>query len=324
MARIAVDAMGTDRGPAEIVAGAVLAAEAGFDVTVVGDKAIVEPLLDGAPDTVGVVHAPDVIEMDEDPARALRDKPDSSVVTAAKLVREGEADGMVVAGSTGAALAASTIVIGRISGVLRPAIAAAIPAPNHSATMIDAGANPDVRPEHLLQFGVMGALIAEIIHGVESPRVGLLNIGAERSKGRDIEREAYRLLEESGLNFVGNVEGGDIANNGADVFVTDGFTGNVALKTIEGTGLYSIGLIRNALEDLSDEAEAGAREAVAAALERMNPDQYGGAHLIGTKGAVVIAHGSSSRVAIASAVRVGAQAVDGEIVSRLEAGLDRV
>ena len=321
MARVALDVMGTDHGPTETVAGAIMAGEAGIDVTLVGDELAIEPLLSSAGADLVVEHAPDVIEMSEDPARALREKPDASVLSAAKLVREGNCDAMVSAGSTGAAMAAAAIVIGRIKGVLRPAIATPVPAPNHPATLLDAGANPNVRPEQLAQFGMMGSLVAEIIYGIENPRVGLLNIGEERSKGRDLDRAAYDLLLLAPVNFVGNVEGGDIARDQADVFVTDGFTGNVALKSIEGTAGFALSSIREALSHLPTETRNNVDNAMTEIREMLNPDQYGGAHLIGTKSCVVIAHGSSSRVAIYNALRVAAEGVKGGLVKRLEEGL---
>lgn len=321
MARVALDVMGTDHGPAATVGGAILASEAGYEVVLVGDEQSIKPLLEDAGADLDVVHSPDVIEMHEDPARALREKPDASVLTAAKLVRSGEAEAMVSAGSTGAAMAASAIVIGRIRGVLRPAIATPIPAPGHAATLLDAGANPDIRPEHLAQFGVMGSLVAEIIYGIENPRVGLLNIGGERSKGRDLERAAYTLLEEAAVNFVGNVEGGDIALDNADVFVTDGFTGNVALKSIEGTGTFAVEMVRTALSHLPVGEFADFDGAIAEFRELLNPEQYGGAHLVGTRGGVVIAHGSSSKVAIFNAIRVATEGVKGGLVERLGQGL---
>ncbi len=260
--------------------------------------------------------------MHEDPKRALREKPDASVLTAAKLVRSGEVEAMVSAGSTGAAMAAATIVIGRIRGVLRPAIATPIPAPGHAATLLDAGANPDVRPEHLAQFAVMGSLVSEIIYGIENPRVGLLNIGEERSKGREVERAAYSLLEQAPINFVGNVEGRDIAADPADVFVTDGFTGNVALKSIEGTGTFALQMVRTALSHLPTDEFANFDGAMAEIRHLLNPEQYGGAHLVGTKGGVAIAHGSSSKVAIYNAIRVATEGVKGGLVERLGQGID--
>ena len=316
--RVALDVMGTDRGPGEIVVGAVMAAEAGFEVVLVGDENDIRPMLRQTGADLDIVHAPDVIEMHEDPTRALRKKPDSSVVTAARLVRSGEAEAMVSAGSTGAAMAAATILIGRISGVLRPAIATIIPTSDHPVTLIDAGANTDVRPQHLAQFAVMGSLVAEIICGIESPRIGLLNIGKERAKGRELDRSAYGLLEAAAVNFVGNVEGSDIVGDVADVFVTDGFTGNVALKTLEGTAIFAVAMVQAALARLPLHELPGVEGAVADVEETLNSEQYGGAHLVGTRGGVVIGHGSSSRVAIFNAVRVAIGGVKGGLVERLE------
>jgi glycerol-3-phosphate acyltransferase PlsX len=324
VARVALDIMGTDHGPSTTVSGAVMAAEAGFDVVLVGDETVIRPLLDTARADMSVVHAPDVIEMHEDPARALREKPDASVLSAAKLVRSGDCDAMVSAGSTGAAMAAAAIIIGRIRGVLRPAIATPIPAPGHPGMLLDAGANPDIRAEHLVQFAVMGSLVSEVIYGIDNPRVGLLNIGEEPSKGRDIEREAYVLLQTAPINFVGNVEGGDIAADNADVFVTDGFTGNVALKVVEGTGIFAVERVIEALSHLPDRAGSGIGAAIEEIRSTLNSEQYGGAHLLGTKGGVVIAHGSSSDVAIFNAIRVAVEGVKGGLVEQLERRLDTV
>ena len=317
MARVALDVMGTDHGPGTTVSGAIMAAEAGIEVVLVGDESVINPLLDGARADLQVIHTADVIGMGEDPARAIREKPEASVMTSAKLVRSGECQAMVSAGSTGAAMAAAAIVIGRVSGILRPAIVTPIPAPNHPAMLLDAGANPDVRPDHLAQFGVMGSLVAEVVYGIENPRVGLLNIGEEPSKGRDLERAAFKLLESVPVNFVGNVEGGDIVGDGADVFVTDGFTGNVALKTIESMGTFAVQLVATALSHLPAGELTDVEGAVSEIREMLNPEQYGGAHLVGTKGGVVIAHGASSDIAIFNAVRVASEGVKGGLVEQL-------
>ncbi|MDE0168191.1 MAG: phosphate acyltransferase PlsX [bacterium] len=323
MARIAVDVMGTDQGPAEIVAGAVLAAEAGHDVVLVGREEVVEPDLNAIGADLPVVHAPEVVEMHDHPAKAVRDKPDSSVLTAARLVASHGADALVSAGSTGAAIAAASIVIGRIKGVLRPAIATPIPRPGKPVLLLDAGANLEVRPVHLLQFGVMGAQLAEIVYGIERPRVGLLNIGAERAKGRDVERSAFELLEEAPVNFVGNLEGGDIIGEVADVFVTDGFTGNVALKTIEAAAGLVARLIGRAFERLPEEVLPHIAAPMNEIREVIDPARYGGAHLVGTSASVVICHGSSSRRAIFNAIRLATEGVKGGLIERLEHGLVR-
>ena len=323
MARVALDVMGSDRGPAEVVAGAVMAAESGRDLVLVGRREAVEPELIRAGADLDVVHASEVVEMHDDPARAVRDKPGSSVLTAARLVAAGEADALVSAGSTGAAMAAASIVIGRIDGVLRPAIATPIPGPRSPALLLDAGANLDVRPVHLVQFAVMGSLAAEILYRIDRPRVGLLNIGSEPSKGRDLERSAYRLLEEAPVNFAGNLEGGDITRDAADVFVTDGFTGNIALKTIEGMAGFMVRLMDRAFARLPESAVRRIAAPMAEMHAFSNPERFGGAHLLGISAGVVICHGSSSRFAIFNAVGLAAEGVDGGLVERLEQGLAR-
>src|SRR6478672_12392675 len=228
MARIAVDAMGGDRGPAEIVAGALEARAAGIEPVLFGERGI---------DALGLElrETSGVIGMHEKPAEAVRAKPESSLVAAVRAVAEGKADAVVSAGNTGAMLAAGLLELRRIPGVLRPAIAVPIPAERGPSVLLDAGANADARPEHLVQFATMGAVFAEEILGVASPGVRLLSIGEEREKGNQLTLEAHELLAASGLNFEGNCEGRDLLAGAADVVVTDGFTGNVALKLLEGT-----------------------------------------------------------------------------------------
>src|SRR3989304_3809474 len=234
MARIALDAMGGDFAPQQTVLGALDAVGRGVDVVLVGDEPVLSRVLAEVGGTLPVVHAPETIGMADDPAAAIREKKGASVTVCARLVAEGEADGMVSAGSTGAAMAAAAIVIGRGAGGSRPAIATIFPL-GIPTVVLDAGANIDVKPEHLVQFAVMGSLVAEVYLGRTAPTVGLLNIGEERGKGRDLEREAYDLIAaRDGVHFVGNVEGRDLGKGTADVIVTDGFTGNVLLKTAAG------------------------------------------------------------------------------------------
>lgn len=323
MARIALDAMGGDLAPEQVVLGGVDAAALGVDVVLVGDDGAIAPILEAAGVALPIVHAPEVIDMGDDPAAAIRRKKGASVTVAARLVADGEADGMVSAGSTGAAMAAATLVIGRVDGVSRPAIATIFPL-GSPTVVLDAGANLEVRPEHLVQFAVMGSVIAEIYLGRESPTVGLLNIGEEPGKGRDLEKAAHAALSVL-PNFVGNVEGRDLGRGKADVFVTDGFTGNVLLKTAEGVARV-VG--RFVLEGLAEGADAAAQEALGVLMphflalrRRFDPEAYGGAHLVGVRGAVVIAHGSSSRVAIANAVAMAAEGCDRGLVPRIEAGI---
>ena len=316
MTVIAVDAMGGDRGPAEIVAGA-FAARTGT----------LTPLLfgDGGIDTHGLdLHATTgVVEMHEKPADVVRAKPDSSLVASVRAVHDGEADAVVSAGNTGAMLAAGLLELRRIPGVMRPAIAVPIPAQNGPSVLLDAGANADARPEHLVQFATMGAVFAEEILGIASPTVRLLSIGEEAEKGNQLALGAHALLQESDLDFKGNCEGRDILRGAADVVVTDGFTGNVVLKTLEGT-------IRTILEGLRAEITASTRGKIGGLLirpaarnlrHRLDPDTYGGAYLLGLRGLAVIAHGNSSSRAIENAVRLAARGVERDVVGRLTARL---
>ncbi|MEX2323871.1 MAG: phosphate acyltransferase PlsX [Acidimicrobiia bacterium] len=324
MARIALDAMGGDYAPHQIVLGGIDAAGSGVDVVLVGDEAVLTAELAAAGASLPIVHAAEVIGMGEDPAAALREKKDASVLVCARLVSDGEVAGMVSAGSTGATMAAAAIGIGRIRGVSRPAIAAVYPI-GIPTVVLDAGANLEVSPEHLAQFAVMGSVMAQVYLGIDHPTVGLLNIGEEPSKGRDLEKAAHALLADAPVRFVGNVEGRDLGAGVADVFVTDGFTGNVLIKAVEGVAR---GVGTAVLEALASDEDAQVQAAASAVLpkimrlrERFDPEAHGGAHLLGVKGTVVIAHGASSRVAIANALRVAADGADRGLVARIEAGI---
>jgi glycerol-3-phosphate acyltransferase PlsX len=310
--RIAVDAMGGDRGPEEFVAGALEAR-----------SETVAPVLVGPPDLdtrgLELIEARDVVGMDERPTDAVRTKPDSSLVVACRAVREGKAQAVVSAGNTGAMLAACLLEIRRLAGVRRPAIAVTIPSRDGVSVLLDSGANADARPEDLLQFAHMGAVFAEEILDVRNPEIRLLSIGEEPEKGNQLTLEAHELLAASDLNFAGNTEGRDLLRGGADVVVTDGFTGNVALKLLEGT-------IRNLLDVLREEITATTRGKLGGLLirpaarrlrNRLDPDTYGGAYLLGLRGLAVIAHGNSSRRAIANAVRLAARGVEHDVVGRL-------
>lgn len=320
MPLIAVDAMGGDTAPREVVEGAILAAQDGARLVLVGDETQIAEILADRGDGIAVRQASDVITMDDDPSRAIRDKKDASVVVAARMVAAGEAQGMVSAGSTGAALASAALIIGRLPGVSRPGIASIFPTGH---VIIDVGANLECKPEHLLQFAVMGRAISTVYQGVEDPRIGLLNIGEEASKGRELERDAFELLEASAaLNFIGNVEGRDLATDVVDVIVTDGFTGNILLKTGEGAGKVIQQMI---LEILADPKYVDAvQDLMPAFLEirsRLSAETVGGAHLVGTKGVVVIAHGSSSRIAIRNAILIASEGAENDLVGRVTAGI---
>jgi phosphate acyltransferase len=320
MATIAIDAMGGDNAPGEIIEGAILAADEGVDITLVGDQESIAPILRDRDVDVRIVHASQTIDFHDDPAKAIRDKRDASVVVSARLVSDGDADAMVSAGSTGAVMAAATFLIGRLPGVARPGIASIYPTGH---VIIDVGANIECKPEHLLQFAVMGAALAQVYVHVERPRVGLLNIGEEPTKGRDVEREAHRILSASAaVEFVGNVEGRDIATDKADVIVTDGFTGNVFLKTSEGSGRAIQRMIMETLAKPEyQETVASLMPAFLELRERLSPETVGGAHLVGTRGVVVIAHGSSSRIAIRNAIRIAAEGADSGLVGKIGAGI---
>jgi glycerol-3-phosphate acyltransferase PlsX len=304
--------MGGDRAPDEIVAGALEARSPDLEPILFGPREIDKQGLE-------LVEAPDTIAMDEKPAEAVRAKPNSSLVAACRAVAEGRADAVVSAGNTGAMLAASFLELRRLPGVARPAIAVPIPARRGPSVLIDAGANADARPDHLLQFGHMGAIFSEEILGVANPEVRLLSIGEEPEKGNQLTLEAHALLAGSELNFGGNAEARDLLKGAADVVVTDGFTGNVALKLIEGT-------IRELLEALREQIVTTRRGKLGGLLIRpaaralrteLDPDTYGGAYLLGLRGLAVIAHGNSGRRAIANAIRLAARGVERDVVGRL-------
>ena len=312
MIRVAVDAMGGDRGPEEIVAGALDARSDDVVPVLVGPAGL---------DTNGLelIEAADVIGMDEKPTDAVRGKPNSSLVTACRAVGEGTTQAVVSAGNTGAMLAACLLEIRRLPGVRRPAIAVTIPARDGAPLLLDAGANADARPEDLLQFAHMGTVFAEEILDVRNPQIRLLSIGEEPEKGNQLTLEAHELLAGSDLNFAGNTEGRDLLRRGAEVVVTDGFTGNVALKLLEGT-------ITNLLDGFREEITATTRGKLGGLLirpaarrlrNRLDPDTYGGAYLLGLRGLAVIAHGNSSRRAIANAIRLAARGADNDVVGRL-------
>jgi phosphate acyltransferase len=309
--------MGGDLAPVETVAGAVDALGRGVDVVLVGARDALTEQLQNHDADIEIVDAAETITMGDDPARALREKPDSSISVAARMVADGEASGLVSAGSTGAAMAAAAIIIGRVEGVTRPSIASIFPTPGSPTLVLDSGANPDVNENHIYQFAVMGAVASEALFGSVNPRVGLLSIGEERGKGRSLEKLAYHLLEQSQLNFIGNVEGRDVQSDRADVFVTDGFTGNVFLKATEGTVQLVSTYIAEELAKLSDDARAEAMPALRRVAERLDYETYGGGHLLGVKGVVVISHGSSTRKSIANALSMASEGAEKDLPERI-------
>jgi phosphate acyltransferase len=324
-ARIAVDAMGGDHAPGRVVEGALAAARyAGVGVTLVGRTADLTACLALHPDAsaldVTVVDAPEVVTMDESPGTALRRKPKASIRVAAELVASGAASALVSAGHTGATVVAAHGVFGMLSGVDRPALAPAIPTRTGMAILLDAGATVECRPQHLLQFGVMGAVYAEALLGVPAPRVGVLSIGEEEGKGNDLTREAYRLLKAAPITFVGNIEARDMFSGEAEVIVCDGFTGNVALKLSEG-------LVETVEELLGEElastfsSQVGfllSRRAYRRFRKRLDYSEYGGAPLLGVSGLVFVCHGRSSVKAIRNAIVAASRFAADGILDRVE------
>jgi glycerol-3-phosphate acyltransferase PlsX len=316
---VAVDAEGGDRAPAEILAGAAQAAERGRAVLVVGREDVVVP--SGLPYLV----ASERIEMDEEPGQAVRRKKDSSLVRAAEAVRDGRAVAMVSAGNTGAAMASALLRMGRLPGVVRPAIATTLPVPGGSPTvLIDSGANAECTADMLVQFALMASVFSRLRFGLEAPRVGLLSIGEEPTKGNGLTKEAHRALAaRDDLHFVGNVEGRDLLTDAADVVVTDGFTGNVALKALEGSLAVLVKAILATFE--RDEATRGAAQVLLPALaplaEQLDPDAQGGAMLLGVGGVCVISHGSSSARAVANAIGIAHDLAAAGIVPQLASAI---
>ncbi len=316
MTRIAVDAMGGDLGPPEIVAGALDARGDTLTPILFGDAGIETHGLE-LHETTGVIG------MNEKPAEAVRAKPGSSLVASIRAVAEGAAQAVVSAGNTGAVLAAGLLELRRVPGVLRPAIAVPIPSRRGPSVLIDSGANADARPEHLVQFATMGAVFAEEILGIADPEVRLLSIGEEREKGNQLTLEAHELLLAADLNFGGNCEGRDLLEGAADVVVTDGFTGNVTLKLLEGTIVGLIDAFREEITATTAGKLGGLliRPAARRLRHRLDPDTYGGAYLLGLRGLAVIAHGNSSSKAIANAIRLAARGVEHDVAGRLAARL---
>lgn len=322
--RIAVDAMGGDRAPAEIVAGALDAVDTlGVEVVLVGVEDAVRAELPGGrpPAGVEIVPCSEVIEMHDEPGISVRTKKDASVLRTAECVRDGRADGMVGAGNTGATMASALLRFGRIRGAARPAIAVPIPVPfGRPHLLVDGGATVDCTPEWLAQFARMGRSYAELRLGVAEPTVGLLSNGEEPGKGDELRKAAFTLLAEEPW-FVGNVEGRDLMTGRPDVIVADGFTGNVAIKTVEGALKAAAGLVFTVLGS-TPEAEEAAKVVAPLLLQGvtdyLDPDTIGGGALLGVDGVCVISHGSSSARAIVNAIGLAADCVRGEVVDRLK------
>jgi glycerol-3-phosphate acyltransferase PlsX len=305
--RIAVDALGGDNAPHEIIAGALSAAKGlpRDELLLVGRPDSIEPEVGtDLPANISLRPSGQGVGMDEEPSATLRAHPDASVAVAAEMVRDGEADALFSAGNTGATVAASLLRIGRLDGCRRPAIATVLPFPS-PVLLLDAGATISCRPQDLLNFAILGGVFARRYFGLDGEaRVGLINVGEEPGKGNDLAKEAYHLMDESGMRFVGNVEGRDISRGVADVLVTDGFTGNVVLKTAEGVALEILGMVRSAMtgDVLSKLAAAILRPRLIEVRDTVDPEEYGGSFLLGVRGSVVIGHGNSQATGVKNAL----------------------
>jgi len=324
MLPIAVDAMGGDDAPGPVLVGAHQAAAVGTPVILVGPEGLHGR---AGPDgtVLDLIVASEVIGMHDDPAQGVRRKKDSTLVRAAEAVRDGRAGAMISAGNTGATMAAALLRMGRISGVKRPAIATPIPVPGSTPTvLLDAGANAEVQADWLVQFGLMGSVYARHRFGIDAPRVGLLSIGEEPGKGDSLRKEAYELLSQaSHIDFIGNVEGRDVMSTNVDVCVTDGFTGNVVLKTLEGGMKAVVAALLDAFaaeEHYRPHADA-LMPALVPLYESLSPDTYGGAVLLGVDGVCIIAHGSSGPTAIANGIGVARDMVEHDVVSEIRAAI---
>lgn len=322
-ARIVVDAMGGDNAPGEIVAGALMAVGGlGVEVVLVGQTDAIRHEMQGTAEVKGlkIVDAPDIIEMDEHATDAVKAKPNSSINVGIRLVKEGKADAFVTAGNTGASMAAALLTLGRIKGIGRPALATIFPTGEGRLTMLlDVGANAECRPIHLVQFAYMGAAYMERMFGVSNPKVGLLSIGEEDTKGNQLTIDVNQALRASRLNFIGNVEGKDLTRGACDVAVMDGFTGNVVLKTAEGIAELMFTEIRKAVELTPWNKAAGLvlMSELRKVKRRLDYAEYGGAQLVGVDGIVVIGHGRSNARAVFSAIRAARDAVNNKVLDTL-------
>ncbi len=322
--RIAIDAMGGDYAPVEQVRGAIDAAKFdNIEVILVGKKDEINRELanynvKGLP--ISVVNAPDVITMDEHPAFALRKKRGASIAVAMRLVKERAVDGVVALGNTGAAMTAALIGLGRIPGIERPAIGCPLPNNNGFSLLVDAGANANCKPHHLLYFGIMGTIYMQMTVGIHNPSVGLVNIGEEPSKGSEFYVASYKMLKESNLNFIGNIEGRDVPTGKVDVIVCDGFVGNIILKFAEGMGATIFDMLKKEIKDKPIAKLGGAlvKPSLKSIKTRLDPSEYGGVSLLGVDGVCVIGHGNSKAKAVRNAIRVACQSAEKDIVGMIK------
>ncbi|MDN3014789.1 phosphate acyltransferase PlsX [Paenibacillus sp. BSR1-1] len=326
--KLSIDAMGGDHAPKEIVLGAMKAVNSYPDIhiTLVGDENKIKETLTNH-DRISILHTTEVILGTDEPVRAVRRKKNASMVLAAQLVTDGDADACISAGNTGALMAAGLFVVGRIEGIDRPALAPTLPTiGGEGFLLLDVGANADAKPEHLLQNAIMGSIYSEKVRGITNPRVGLLNIGTEEKKGNELTRSSFDLLKNTNLNFVGNVEARDLLDGVADVVVTDGFTGNMVLKTIEGTALSMFKMLKTALMSsfTSKLAAAVLKPNLMTLKNKLDYSEYGGAALFGLKAPVIKAHGSSNAQSIFSAVRQTREMVEKDVIAQIQKTVEKM
>lgn len=326
--RIAVDAMGGDYAPEEIINGTLMAAETwpDLELVLVGKQERISPFFKGMkPTNISLVEASEEIGMDEHPANAVRKKKDASIVVATRLVKLREADAVVSAGSTGAQMAAALLGLGRIKGIERPAIGTVLPTAEGGKLILDVGANLDASPEHLSQYALMGSIYAEKILRISNPRVGLLNIGSEEGKGNELTQKTYPLLKEAQINFIGNIEGRDVPYGRADVVVCEGFVGNVMLKTAEGLAGVFVQLIKERITStmIRKLGAMAVKPGLKEFAQMMDYAEYGGAPLLGVNGISIICHGSSKTKAIFNAIRVAQECVQVRLIEQIRADLPK-
>ncbi len=316
--KIIVDAMGGDNAPAEVVKGALLAVEKlGVEVILVGDKNKIEMPLN---DKISLVHTEEVIDCDDDPVNSIRTKKDSSIVVGLKMLSEKQGDAFVSAGSTGAVISGATLIVKRIKGIRRAALGAIIPTKKGYTLLMDGGANADCTEDFLQQFAIMGNAYAKALMGVDNPKIGLLNNGVEETKGNEMSKKAYALLKETDINFIGNIEAREVLNGVTDVLVTDGFSGNVFIKTTEGTAKFFSGLIKEMLTKniLTKICALILSKGIKNIKDILNSDKFGGAPVLGVNGVVIKAHGSSKAEAFYNAIRQASEFAKKDVVGAIE------
>lgn len=325
--KLAIDAMGGDNAPQSVVEGVIKAVSAFSDleVTLIGQEDKIKPyLIDST--RISVIHTDEVIAATDEPVRAVRRKKNASMVLMANEVKEGRADACISAGNTGALMTAGLFIIGRIEGIERPALSPTLPTLDGNGFLfLDVGANVDAKAEHLLQYAMMGSIYVEKVRGIKNPRVGLLNVGTEEKKGNELTKQTFELLKNTKLNFIGNVESRDLMEGIADVVVTDGFTGNIALKTMEGTALSVFSMLKSALtSNMKSKLAAGIlKPQLKGIKQQMDYSEYGGAALFGLQAPVIKAHGSSDSNAIYNAIRQTREMVSNKVSETIYASLDR-